>query len=325
MKTANESNPYLKLRVEGPAVSASRMRLADFIKLAKDFSDAAKRVALVLQNSKSTIAGRRREDLLKALSLDIVGFTHGSPAAVALFERSEKQTVIEGVDVDLGEQAYCALVEGMVQLESSSQTLPEGFDTGVLLKVRDIAKTLERGVSQIELTLNHRSKPVRACFGDALLTRIRERIDRPDPQQVTLSGRLLMADFKETAHRLRIHQPAGEPITCVFKDELSDEVEDCIRQFVKITGSAQYNEKGSITCVQVNDIERIEQPVTEYVEETGLAEKETFWAAPSLDQMIAESGILPVSNFDSLLGGWPEDELEDQFEEIYREERRNDR
>lgn len=52
--------------------------------------------------------------------------------------------------------------------------------------------------------------------------------------------------------------------------------------------------------------------------------KEPLWASPSLDQMIAESGTLPVGKLDQLLGGWPEDELDDGFEEVYREERMKD-
>jgi hypothetical protein len=96
-----EPNAYLTIRFEGPEVRPGRMRLDDFIQAAREFSACAKRVAMVLQQSPSTARGRRPEELVEAVSLDIVGFTRGSPAAVAQFERSENQLGLEGLWVQM--------------------------------------------------------------------------------------------------------------------------------------------------------------------------------------------------------------------------------
>ena len=131
-----EPNAYLTIRFEGPEVRPGRMRLDDFIQAAREFFACAKRVAMVLQQSPSTARGRQPEELVEAVSLDMVGFTRGSPAAVAQFERSENQLGLEGLD--FGEQTYRALIGGMGIATGSGDSLPPGFDLGVLMKLRDI-------------------------------------------------------------------------------------------------------------------------------------------------------------------------------------------
>jgi hypothetical protein len=40
-----------------------------------------------------------------------------------------------------------------------------------------------------------------------------------------------------------------------------------------------------------------------------------FWHPRTLEEIAAAQGVKPVENFNALLGGWPEDELDDNFEE----------
>ena len=322
MSAEEKKDPYLKVRFEGPEIRAGRMKLDDFLQLASEFSSAAKRVALVLQNARSTGGGRRSEDLLRSLSLDIVGFTHGSPAAVALFERSEDQLVME--EVDLGEQAYRALLTGIPGVAEPGDQLPSGYDLGVLLKIRDIGKVFNRGVNSIHFTLNHREAPISAVYDPGVFEEVRKRLDRPDAQQVTVQGRLLMADFKETKHRLRVHPAVGSPVNCVFPDELSDEVEESMRKFVRVSGNATYNEQGEMVQVRMSNIETVEEASEEAGAPAVVRPRDPFWEGQSLDELIEEAGQMPVANFDALLGGWPEEEIDDDFENVYREERKRD-
>ncbi len=43
--------------------------------------------------------------------------------------------------------------------------------------------------------------------------------------------------------------------------------------------------------------------------------QEEFWRNRTLDEVAAEQGMKPVSDLDEALGGWPEDELDDAFEQ----------
>lgn len=46
-----------------------------------------------------------------------------------------------------------------------------------------------------------------------------------------------------------------------------------------------------------------------------------FWQAPSLVELAAHQGVATPTAFDDLLGGWPADELDDAFEQDFRQTR----
>ncbi len=294
-------NAYLTIRFEGPEVRPSRMRLDDFIQAAREFSACAKRVALALQNTPSTTEGRRPKDVTEALSLDIVAFTEGSPAAVAHLERTQSQMLME--NADLGESTYKLLLNGIEAVGGATDALPEGFDLGVLLKIRDLGKLFNKGVSRIEFQLNHRPQPIKAVYDAAKYERVRQRIAKPEAQQQTLQGRLLMADFKETGREIRIHPSVGAPVVCRFSDGLSGEVEDCIRSYVRVTGRMLYQETGGPKWLELSDIERIEVPTDAMaVREAGPAWSYNFWESPSAQEYARRQGVQPVTNIATLYG-----------------------
>ena len=309
-----EPNAYLTIRFEGPEVRPGRMRLDDFIHAAREFSACAKRVAMVLQQSPSTARGRRPEELVEAVSLDIIGFTHGSPAAVAQFERSENQLGLEGLD--FGEQTYRALIGGMGIATGSGDSLPPGFDLGVLMKLRDIGKLFSRGVDRMEFTLNHHTLPVKVSFDREKCDRIRQRIEQPEAQRQSIEGRLLMADFKETGRQLRVHPPVGPAIICKFPESLTAEVEECIRQFVRVSGKMLYYPTGEPQYMEITDIEPVD----------GKTFKETewrysFWENPTAEDYARRQGVQPVADAAELYGsGAPEDW--EGFDEVLLEWRR---
>lgn len=304
---AKTTAAYLTIRFEGPEVRPGRMRLDDFIQAAREFSVCAKRVALALQHTPSRAKGRRPEDIVAALSLDLVGFTEGSPAAVAHLERSDGQMTIPVTD--LGEETYRTLIEGIEVVASAQNALPPGFDAGVLLKLRDFGRLLNKGVTRVEFTLNHRPRVVRAAFTPQILERVRQRIEQPGPQQLTIQGRLLMADFKETVRHVRVHPSVGEPVVCRFPESLSSEVEECIRQFVRVSGIMQYDAGGGSRILDISDIERIEPSATlTAVAEGGPRWSYEFWESPSAEEYARRQGTRPISDVSALYGpGDPSD------------------
>ena len=42
-----------------------------------------------------------------------------------------------------------------------------------------------------------------------------------------------------------------------------------------------------------------------------------FWNPRTLEEIAAIQGVQPIKNADVLIGGWPEDELNDNFEETF--------
>lgn len=302
------TDSYLTMRLEGPAIRPGRMKLDDFVAIAHEFSSAVKRVAQVLMNRQSLTGGGWPTELLEGLSLDLVGFTHGSPAVVASFERTPPKTGSVNLfpDIDPGDQAYTALVQGFDPLLHSTDILPAGFDLGVLLKIRDLGKSLEKGISRIEFKLNHRPQLVRGEITSKVYQRVRERIARPEAQQISIEGRLLMADFKESQRRLRIHPAIGIPVDCRFEEELTDTVEECLRKQVRATGRANYNEQGMLVGIDLRDVDPIEPPA---IQPDLILESEpatpwayNFWENLSAQEYAQRQGVGPVNDVTKLYG-----------------------
>ena len=314
--SANEPNAYLTIRFEGPEVKPGRMRLDDFIQAAREFSTCAKRVALALQQTPSTAKGRRPEEIVAALSLDIIGFTHGSPAAVAHLERTDGQMLMEAADS--GEQTYRALIEGIEVAGGAGDALPPGFDLGVLMKLRDIGKLFNKGVNRMEFTLNHRARPVKASFDLSKCDRIRQRIEKPESQRQTIEGRLLMADFKESGRQLRIHPSVGPTVICKFPESLSAEVEECIRQFVRVSGKMEFQTTGEPRWLNIANIEQIDAPAASAMAETGAAWTYDYWENLPAAEYARRQGVQPVSDFSVLFGAGGAEDWEGFDEAVER-------
>jgi len=318
---SKSKKPFFSIRIEGPQIGAGRMHLADFLQLAGEISNAVVRVGMVLSNTGlSTRRGKRPKDLKKALSLDLVGFTEGSRAVVASFERTDPQMVIE--DVDLGNQIYTSWLKGLEEVSGEKQELPPGYDVGVLLKMRDVGSLFTRGITEIQFSLNHRHEPVTFKYTEKAAGRVKHRIAKPESMTYSIEGRLVMADFKETGPRFRVHPAIGEAVMCRFADSFREEVYENILKHVRVKGNAERDAQGRVTAIDIADIEPL---VTENEEpfETGARLTATgteFWQHPTVEELARAQGIRAISNVDDLLGGWPGD-VNDNFEEWISEMR----
>ena len=311
-----EKNPFFAMKLEGPGVKPGRVRLEDFLRLGQEMLRAVERVALVLQGSaESQRAGRRPQDIRAAVSLDVVGITHGSPSAVIRFERSDTQLSIP--DFDLGLQSFEKFVEGLGAVTSGGEAYPPGYDAGVLLAIRDAGRLFDRGVDLIEFTLNYRAEPLHVLYNRDGYARVQQRIIGPQLNKRTIEGRLLMADFKERGSRLRVHPSSGDPVICLFSDSLRDEVYRSILHFVRVTGEAKEDPiSHKIVSITISDIERVEAKEDQAVEilPSGAPLPGDFWQSMSFDELAAAQGVRPLTHIDALVGSWPGD-VNDGFEE----------
>ncbi len=46
--------------------------------------------------------------------------------------------------------------------------------------------------------------------------------------------------------------------------------------------------------------------------------EDPFWHSKTPEELALAQGVQPIQDFEILLGGWPEDELDDNFEETLR-------
>jgi len=312
----SDNLPYLSMRVEGPDVSAARMRLQDFVDLSRELMIAVERVGFVLQGSGDSMRHRRRaNDFKQALSLDLVGFTHGSPAAVAQFERTPgRQDIMDAEACELGDRAYSSWLTGLSALEDTGAALPSGYDIGVLLKMRDVGKLFKRGINRIDFTLNHREVPIQCAYTPAMVSRVEARIARPEDLQSTIEGRLVMVDFRDTGAKFRVHPPVGDPVYCEFDRTFQDEVRDNVLQFVRVQGNAKLNEAGNVTAIKIANIEALEEPEGMSADIPPTTSGEDFWQHHGVDVLADAQGVSPIDDARALLGGWPDD-TDDGFDD----------
>lgn len=309
-------DPLLKIRFDGEAVGPGKIPVSHLLHFLTNLSKALQRTGRVLAGEAESVRrGPQARSIKDEVALDLVLLTHGSPAAVLGFERRQTEPALPGLD--LGIEILEKAMAGLSAVQESGDTLPDGYDAGVLMAWRDAGTLFGQGIERMEFTLNHRDTPLVTTFTPHGFTRLQERIKGPQINIRTIEGRLLMADFKEHGTRCRVHPSVGEPVLCLFDDEQKDEVLEDMLQYVRIVGEAKEDAvTGKISSIKIHNIERLEGREDEAADllPKGTPISRDFWESPSLDELARAQNVRPVTDVESLLGGWPGD-ADDGFEE----------
>lgn len=305
-----DKEPLLSIRLQGDSIGEARMSLSRLLRLLENVRKALLRSAQIHQGDEdSTRKGPKTKGTKELMELDVIGFTHGSPAVVVQLDRSAAQQDL------FGRQVIEKSLEGLETIQQTSGAPPAGFDRGVLLAWRDVGRLFDNGVDDIRFTLNHRPTPKIVHFSPAGYQRIRDRITGPDETIRTIEGRLLMADFKEHGTRCRVHPSVGDPVLCLFDEEQKDEVLENILHFVRVEGDAKEDPvSGKITSIRIKNIEPLEdrEEGAELLPQ-GSPIPHDFWESPTIEELAASQGVKEIGNIEALFGTWPGD-LDDDFE-----------
>tara|TARA_R110001592_G_scaffold124001_2_gene332535 strand:- start:228 stop:1208 length:981 start_codon:yes stop_codon:yes gene_type:complete len=316
----NNPEPLLSVQIDGVAVDAARIPVAHLLRFLNNMTKAFQRTGRVLQGKSDSVRrGPGPAAISEEVALDLTLLTHGSPSAVLGFERS--QSKLSFPQMDSGIDVFEVAIKGLALVQEAGDTLPHGFDRGVLMAWRDAGGLFRQGVERIEFTLNNQDTPLVSEFTPSGFARLQQRIQGPLTNVRTIEGRLIMADFKEHGSRCRIHPSMGEPVLCLFDDAQKDEVLEDILQYVQIVGEAKEDPvTGKITSIQIHDIERMDARDGLGVEllPTGLPLPQDFWDSPSLDELASAQGVSAISNVEMLFGTWPGD-TGDGFEGLVEE------
>ncbi len=315
-----DKEPLLKVRFDGEAVGPGKIPVAHLLRFLDNLGKALQRTGRVLAGEAESVRrGPQPRSIKEEVALDLVLLTHGSPSAVLGFERRQTEASLPGVD--LGIEILEKAMVGLAAAQGTDETLPAGYDAGVLMAWRDAGTLFTQGIEKIEFTLNHRTEPLRATYTSKGFARIQERIKGPQTNIRTIEGRLLMADFKEHGTRCRVHPPVGDPVLCLFDEEQKDEVLEDILQYVRIVGEAKEDAvSGKISSIKIHDIERLEEYEGEATEllPQGTPISRSFWESPSLDELAEAQNVKPMADVRALFGTWPGD-VDDGFEDAIDE------
>lgn len=312
----------LEVRLRGPGVDEGRVLLNDLVLFGRQLQTAVDRVAHVLAGeATSARPGRRPGRIRSACALEVVSLSSGS--VVLGLDLRRDQPGLPGLDV--GEAALERLLDGLGGLAEGDESLPAGYDLGVLAAWREAGKVFGHGIDEVEFSLKTARRQLVATYGRGSHATVVRRIQGPVTRLRTVEGRLLMADFRDASPRCRVHPPLAPPVECEFDEELAESVYDNLRSYVSVTGETEEDpETGRIRRLRIVDVEPV--PVAP----EGAAEPvEDFWSPSPLEQLAVEQGLTGPQTISDLVGAgaalWADDGEFEAFVQGVYERRRESR
>lgn len=322
----------LTIHLIGPAVDKHRLPLDQLTLFAGQLQVAIHRIGRILSGEAFSLTpGPIPRDVKEACTLEIVSIQSGSLSLVCdlpveIAPRTPEQlSLFDESSADakrvLGERSLEAFVQGISHVGEDSSSLPQGFDKGVLLALRESGKLFFLGIDSIDFELQGNGlQPIKSAFTPRVYERVVARIQEPVINKASIEGLLLMGDFRNTGYACRIHPIIGKPIRCTFAEEQKEAVLAAMTRRVRLVGQT-FEINHEIKSFRIEDIEILD---TEQF--AGGQEFHPFFDNQiDLDALAAEQDVPSSVSFDDLKADfWPDDEKKDEFIDAVRSWRRED-
>ena len=248
----------LRIRLVGPATEDGAIGFRELAELAGNVQSGIERVARLLSGRDGRGIRRRARRIGSTCNLRLVAVERGS---VVLLARRPVLGQLTFEEMDIGARAIERFVEGLGELAADSPELPEGYDTGVLVRWTAIGQLLGRGIDRIELTLHTGTKSVTSILDTAVRSKIAQRVQMFLSNTRCIDGLLRMADFKEDDMKCRLYPVTGEPVLCEFDEDLAQTVHKYLRHWVRVRGWAEHDPTtGQIRRFTLHSVEPIPPP-----------------------------------------------------------------
>jgi hypothetical protein len=299
----------LKVKVEGPRVHRKGIAVPDLVRICAALQSAVHRRAEAMEKPSAPTLRRGpiTASAQEECTLELVDLKGGSTDLVFRYAKPQQPLPIPEFST-FGSDVLARIAETVRDFGGRKQAAVE-VDAGVLDSLRELGEVLDKNsITKISLNVprhNGRPRAIKAVLNTSVRERIATRVRVPTQSQLTIEGKLEMADFKETGKLCRIHPPVGLPVQCSFDPALEDQVYGALRRPVRITGSARLNPvSGRPEELRIENIEIMEEL---------LLGARDFFASRTLQQLADAQGVHPLDKPDDLTGGWPNDEDVDEF------------
>jgi len=310
-------NYVLKVEVDGPGVHTKSIAIPDLLKICSAIQTAVHRQAEVMEvpSAPTLRRGPITASAQEECTLELFGISSGSTGLLFRYAKPQQPLPLPGAR-SFGSDVLAKVAETIRGFESKKAEAQD-IEAGVLDSLRELSEVLEKKrITRIELNVprhNGKRRAIKAVVNAAVRERIVARVKSPTTAELTVEGKLEMADFKETGKVCRIHPPIGLPLQCTFEPDQEEEIYSALRKPARITGTARLNPN-------TGKPEELKVEKIEILEELLLGAKD-FFASRSLEQLAEAQGVHPVTNPNELAGGWPADESVDEFVETVYENR----
>lgn len=231
----------LKARLRGQAVPDGSISLRLFLSFGGDFQKTLDRIAYALERQRGS--NRSQDAIREETALRVTGTQEGS-FEVLMEPDTRRQLSFEDLSRnnvnDLFVEAADRFVDGLNEIRTSSQ-MPQGYDQGVLVLLKDLGAIFRSGIDAIDLTLEADPITRFASYDKPLLAKVVTLITPPEERLQALIGELLMANFKgDRQDRFKCHLYVNEDqkISCTFDEEIADDIQIAMRHYVHVIGVA---------------------------------------------------------------------------------------
>lgn len=299
-----DSQLRLTIKLDGPLVDKHRLPLSEFARVTKQLRAALQDVATVLSgHGPSGQSGRTRRFIEQASDLYVVASPRPGSFVLEL-EVPQQFPEREGLPLDAGpslaERSVQSLVTGLSVLSDETETLPDGFDRGVLKAITPFRQSITKGITEITFASSNGTKDRSEVKLNADRIDIAERlIKKPVIAQASAEGTLQMVDFK--ALECRIDRPSRPGVVCFFDEKDRDTVQTAIRQVVHVNGQGQFEpNQTEPSKIWVSSIEVLYEELP--------FDPQLFWRKTGIDAATIDSKVVPFKLPSNLDDPWRDDD-----------------
>ena len=281
------------------------MPIPELVRICQEAQNAINKQAEALKKRKTYHPGPVGHSIQEECTLELIGI-HGNSPTTLDFDLRKPQPAL-GFSEEFGEKAIREIIAGL-------RKRTDVFDPGVLLRLYTltgvISPKLISRIDWIAPSQNGHHRKISAAITETVRNRLAKRLSTPRKAIVEVAGVLDMADFKPEDYKCRIDTPIGASVLCAFDPSKADQIQRLLRLNVRVKGEGTINPyTDKVEVLYIGEIAPVSLK--------SLADQ-SFFANPSLADLITASNARPLNDPSVLAGGIPDDEdVDAMLKEIY--------
>ncbi len=286
----SDARHHVTLALDGGPAAEHRVAVTDLLTVAGGVQTALRNVAAVLVQQPSGQGGRKLKSIEATTELQVVAQPRQSSFALDL-ELAPTQPFLGGEQLfpGIGDAALEALIDGLKALSEDRDTLPPGFDRGVLRNVAAIGKVFRKGYTHVDLGLNGGAPPRSARLDGERVDVVKKLIAKPLRAQASIEGVLQMVDLGARPLECRVDRPYLSSVVCLIPNEWEPEVRAAHGRRVRVEGEGEFEP-------QSNEPKRIEVARLVLLPDVPGIDRQEFRRAQNWQELALERKAQPIRN-----------------------------
>jgi hypothetical protein len=297
-----KEKPLLKIKISAPGIRKGHIPVPLLLRICGEAQAAVNRQAAALADKRSLRPGPATAEVARECTLDLVRLGDGS-TTLDFVPASDQQSLLPtSIEAVSG-------VGTALKFVTSKRAKSSPPDIGVLDSLNSMGHIFDKGVKKLQWIVPARNgnKRVVADFVPETRSKIQARMQQPlplgaesasAPEGTILEGLLELADGK-----CRIINPAvGVPTVLNFGEDKAENVYEARHKPVKVEIDAKSHKVKTIEITAAPDL-------------LGRAQ---FFAGKTIDQLIVDQGVHPITNLEALSGAIPDEDVDEFVADIYR-------